>query len=64
MMFSRPRVYLKVKLNCCKAIAQRVNLALLGALEVKIVSGFESEKIVIWEPKIQVRNFFNAHMTA
>jgi hypothetical protein len=64
MMFSRPRVYLKVKLNCCKAIAQRINLALLGALEVGKVSGLESEKIVIWKPKIQVRNFFNAQMTA
>jgi hypothetical protein len=64
MMFSRPRVYLKAKLNCCKAIAQRVDLALLGALESRKVKGLESEKIVLWEPKIQVRNFFNVHVTA
>jgi hypothetical protein len=51
-------------LNSCRASAQRVSLALFGALAVKYVNGLASAKIVIGAPKIHVLNLFNDHTIA
>ena len=48
----------------CRASAQRVNLALLGALSVKYLSGLWSTKIVIWDPNTMSLKRLNAQITA
>ena len=60
-VFLRLALYLKSRLNSCRANAHRVNLADLVETSVKNVRGLWSEKTVTLDRRTQLLTFWSAH---